>query len=283
MSKLIIIDEGNIKHKAIFAYSGQCKSLVKKICVEYGFDIEDSEEKEQAKKILEKRIKNRDIFVMQPTMMFMKMIIGYLKKIGIKNEDVILISEDFGSWRKEIDKNYKAQRKAFREGQESSEWWDKMYKDFNEFYPKLDESLNWYFIKEYKRESDDIASVAVRYMNGFDEKILISTDEDWQMLVSFPNVKVFSPYTKKYKIVKNPEAILAKKIKGDKSDNLLEAPKNEKEYEIRKKIVNLLELPQHIEQPIKEKLLNLPEKKIYLGKIPYTSCRNAIKDLYKID
>jgi len=244
MSKLICIDSGNVMHKGIFAFMNNP--------------------------------------TLPPTWMYLRMIIGYLKKLGVTLDDTVIIAEDFGSWRKEIDKNYKAQRREFREEKQDADWWKEVYKDFNEFIPKLDIALNWHFIKLYKMESDDIASVAIRYLNDYDEKILISSDEDWMQLCTFPNTKVFSPYSKKFKIVKNPEAILAKKIKGDKSDNLLEEPKTEKEYEIRKMIVNLLELPQYIEQPIKEVLLNLPEKKIYPNKIPFTSCRKAIIDLYKL-
>jgi hypothetical protein len=211
------------------------------------------------------------------------MILGYLRILGATLDDLIIVAQDYGSWRKEIDPSYKAQRREFRESKKPAEWWATVYKEFNNFIPKLDRCMPWHFPKIYKMESDDLASVAVRFLNDYDEKILVSTDEDWQQLCSIPNVKVFSPYSKKFKIVENPEKILLKKIRGDVSDNLLEAPKNEKEYEIRKMIVDLLHLPDHIEQAIKEVILNLPLKSLYLEKVPFHSCKVIVKKLYNIE
>lgn len=245
MSKLIVVDSGNIMHKAIFAFHNSS--------------------------------------TIPATYLYMSMLIGYFKKIGVTLDDMVIIAEDYGSWRKEIDKNYKAQRRDYRESKEDADWWSEMYKEFNEFLPKLDKYLPWHVCKIYKCESDDLASIAVRYLNNFDEKILISSDEDWQQLCAIDKVKVFSPYSKKFKIVKNPVAILAKKIKGDISDNLLEVPKTEAEYEKRKMIVNLLALPPHIEQIIKPVIESLTPKNLYVNKIPYYSLRTKIKQLYKLE
>lgn len=244
MNKLVVIDWGNVIHKAIFAFRN-----------------------------------NSEVPAVYTSL---RMIIGYLKKIGITLDDRVIIAEDYGSWRKDIDKNYKAQRKAFREGKESPEWWAEMYKEFNEFAEKLDKSVPWNFVKIYKMEADDVASCAIRFINA-DEKVLISSDEDWQMLCTIPNVKVFSPYTKKFKIIKNPEKILLKKIKGDVSDNLLEAPKTEAEFIIRKMIVDLTSLPVHIEAIIKPVIQTLPIKNIYLNKIPFRTCREELRKLYKLE
>jgi 5'-3' exonuclease len=241
--KLVIIDSGNVMFKAIFAFRNNPN--------------------------------------MPCVYTYFRMIIGYLKKIGVTLDDKVIIAEDYGSWRKDIDKNYKAQRKDFRESKEDADWWAEVFKEFNDFLPKLDICLPWNFIKIYKCESDDIASMAVRYIEA-EEKILISSDEDWQMLCVIPNTKVFSPYSKQFKIIKNPEKILLKKIKGDISDNLLEAPKTEKEYEIRRMIVDLINLPNHIEQLIIPTINELPMKNIFVNKVPFRSCQEELKKLYKL-
>jgi 5'-3' exonuclease len=243
MKKLVVIDSGNIMFKSIFAF--RTNSQVPAVYT------------------------------------YFRMIISYLKKLGVTIDDEVIIAQDFGSWRKAIDPLYKAQRREFRESKEDSSFWDEMFKEFNDFIPKLEICLPWKFIKIYKCESDDVASVAVRYIDA-EEKILVSSDEDWQMLCSIPNVKVFSPYTKKFKLIKNPEKILLKKIQGDKSDNLLEAPKNEVEFEKRKLIVDLLNLPPYIEIPIKEALFNTVPRNLYLNKIPFHSCRSEIQKLYNL-
>jgi len=245
MRKLIVIDHANIMFKSIFAW--------------------------------------RNSPMMPVTYLYLSQITGYLKKIGITLDDTIIVAQDYGSWRKDICKEYKAQRKEFRESKEDDSFWQEMYKEFNELIIKLDECLPWHFPKIYKMEYDDLASVAIRYLNGYDEKIIVSSDEDLQQLCVTPNVKVFSPYTKKYKIVKNPEKILLKKIRGDKVDNLLTVPQTESEWEKRKMIVDLNHLPLHIEQIIRPVLETLPIKNIYLNKIPYRSIRTKIAQIYKLE
>jgi hypothetical protein len=176
---------------------------------------------------------------------------------------------------------YKAQRKALRESQEDADFWQEMFREFNEFIPKIEQALPYEFYKIYKREADDIASVAVRYIDA-DEKVLVSSDADWQMLCTISNTKIFSPYTKKYKIVTNPEAVLAQKINGDKSDNLLEKPQTEEEYNKRKMIVNLLELPEWVEAPIKEAMFKAVPKKLNISKLPFRTMQERLKKLYNL-
>jgi hypothetical protein len=209
-----------------------------------------------------------------------------LKKIGIEKDTLIIIAQDFGSWRKNLDPNYKAQRKEVRETFEEEQWWKDKYEEINEFIKQLNECLPWHWIKIYRDEADDIASVAVRYYKD-KEVVLVSSDKDWEMLLNFENVKIFSPLQNKktkvakYKDVPFPVKVLLEKIQGDVSDNLLVKPSSEREFEIRKKIVNLLELPDEIEQPIKEQFQNLLPKNLYLHKVPYRSVREEIRKLYQ--
>lgn len=243
-NKIIVLDEGYLKHRAIFAFR-----------------------------------RNSAVPV---TYTFMRMCIACLKKIGITLDDKIIMACDCGkSWRKIEDTNYKAQRKEFRESFEDRDWWNEVYKEFENFYKKLELSINWNFVRSWGLEADDWASMITRvYKNN--ECILISADRDWEMLATFPNVKLFSPISKKYKYIKNPEKVLLEKIQGDISDNLLEKPKTEADFERRKRIVNLLELPQHIEQPMKDILTNLPIKNLYINKLPYYSIREQFKQLYNL-
>jgi hypothetical protein len=222
--KLIIIDSGNISHKSIFSYIAQIKKEMLDIAYENDWITEPDEKGninileehwQECYDLVMEKIRKREVVIMFPVYTYFKMIISYLKKLGTTLEDKILVCQDFGSWRKAVDKEYKAQRKEFRESFMPNWWWDKTYKEFNDFIPKLENSLPFYFPKIYKCEADDLASVAIRFIDA-EDKILISSDEDWQMLCSIPNTKIFSPYTKAFKIIKNPEKILLKKIKGDK-------------------------------------------------------------------
>jgi hypothetical protein len=214
------------------------------------------------------------------TYTYMRCIIGDLKKLKVTLDDVVIVAQDYGkSWRKDIDKTYKAQRKEGREQIESEEWWKERYEEFNDFFPKVDASCPWHYVKIYRIEADDIASVACRYYKD-KEVILASSDKDWEMLCQYENVKIFSPRSKKFKHVPNPTKVLLEKIQGDISDNLLTKPSSEIEFERRKTIVNLLELPIHIENEIKEVLDKIMPKNLNLAKVPYSSVREQMKKIY---
>ena len=217
------------------------------------------------------------------TYTYCRMVISNLKNVETNIDDLVILACDYGrSWRKGLDKNYKAQRKDFRESKESPEWWKSRYAEFDSLFEKLDKAMNWQRIALWGWEADDIASVAARYYKD-KEVILISSDKDWEMLATFPNVKIFSPISKKFKVIPAPMKVLMEKINGDISDNLLTKPSSEAEFEIRKRIVDLTQLPQEIEQPIKEELDKLMPKNLYISKIPFNSIREEIRKLYKLN
>jgi len=212
---------------------------------------------------------------------YLNMISGYLNKLNATLDDEIILALDYSSWRKEIDKSYKAQRAIIAE--QEKEWRTICYEKFNILYKKMDISLPISQIKIYKAEADDIASVCCRYYRD-KEIILISSDKDWEMLLTFTNVSIFSPRSKKFKKVPNPTKVLLDKISGDISDNLLTKPSSEAEFIKRKLIVDLINpLPEFIENPIKEELSKIMPKNIYLHKIPFQSIREKFKRIYNLN
>jgi 5'-3' exonuclease len=243
MERLILIDGGAIQFRAIFAYRN-----------------------------------NSNIPV---TFTYLRMIVGYLKKLNATLDDTVILALDYGSWRKQIDKTYKAQRQDFRESKEEKSWWDTRYKEFNDLYDKMKISFPFNFIKLYNCEADDVISVSCRYYPQ-KEIIIISHDRDLEQLCQFENVKIWSPISKKFKEVKNPMKILLEKIQGDVSDNLLEKPSSEAEFDKRRKIVDLINpLPQNIELLIKEALSKVTPKNVYFHKVPYRTIREELEKLYK--
>ena len=244
MERIILIDNGAVQFRAIFAYRN-----------------------------------NQSIPV---TWTYCNMISGYLRRLNVTFDDTIIMCVDYGSWRKDIDKNYKAQRQDFRESFEEKQWWQDRYDEFNDLYDKLNVSLPFFWIKKWKCEADDVISVAIRYFKD-KEIIVISSDRDLEQLAYYPNVKIFSPISKKFKTIKDPMKVLADKINGDISDNLLNKPSSETEFEKRKKIVDLINpLPDFVEQPIKEELGKLMPKSIFLHKIPFNSIRKKFKTIYNL-
>jgi len=221
-----------------------------------------------------------------PTYTALNMIISSLKKIGVDPDDEIIVAVDSekGSWRKDFDSNYKADRKGKREQQTDIDWTE-VFNSFDELLDTLKVTSPFHIVKVDKMEADDIIAVGCRTFKD-NECVIVSYDQDYEQLCALENVKIFSPIKKfkgkkgAYKQVKSPYAILAKKIEKEASDNLVNPILNEEDFEIRKTIVSLLELPDFVELPIQNKLTNLEEKEYDLNEFPFDSLRNRFRDIY---
>ena len=214
------------------------------------------------------------------------MMISALRKIGVEPLDTIIIACDKGSsWRRSVDSNYKANRKEQREAQEDIDW-KLMYGKMEGLLERLDKGTDWYIVKADHLEADDWMAVGSRYFKD-EEVVLVSFDADIEQLCSYSHVKIFSPKIKMkgkkggYKIVKDPYLTLSKKIIKEQADNLIAPIKSEQDYEKRKSIVSLLELPGYIEEQCMNSFENLPvDKDINPNYIPFESLRNKITNLY---
>jgi len=198
------------------------------------------------------------------TWYYMASLISALRRIGITEEDRILIAVDskYGNWRKDIEKKYKANRKEFRDKQRDIDW-GKQFKDFNRLLVTLKYNTPFEVVALRKLEADDIIAVACRYYKDYDI-VIVSADSDFEQLWIYENVNLFSPLIKikggkgGYKIRhKNPYALLAKKIRKETADNLVSEVSNEQEYEERKMLVSLIELPDWVENKVLNKLPEL--------------------------
>lgn len=186
-------------------------------------------------------------FAMKPMYLIGMMIIGCLNKIGLQNDDMIIIALDSRkSWRKQFSDEYKANRKELREKQESEEWWNQRFAESDELKKQLDISTSWIFLEIKSFEADDLMAIAAKmYPNN--KVVIVSHDSDLEMLTYYPNVSIFSPTSKKYKVVKNPLGLIDKKIKCERTDNLISEVKTEEDYLRRKMLVDLIHLPEKIE------------------------------------
>ncbi|GAG06455.1 unnamed protein product, partial [marine sediment metagenome] len=110
------------------------------------------------------------------------------------------------------------------------------------------------------------------------EVILVTIDEDLDQLCYQKNVKIFNPNTKFksvkgcYKTGQEPMKLLEKKIRlGDKSDNIIVDKNNNTDVEVerRKLVINLLKLPEFIENKVAKVLADLPKKEINYNELPF--------------
>ena len=189
-------------------------------------------------------------FIPHPAYLIAQSIITCLGLIGIDNDDLICIISDCGkSWRKLEDTSYKSNRKADREKQASEEWWKNKFQIANELKESLAKSTPWIFLEQPTFEADDIIASAPLVFP--DNKIIIvSTDSDLHQLADYKNILVFSPKAKRYMDIKNPLGMIEKKIHCEKTDGLIAkidiTKTDSEEYLLRKKLVDLIHLPNEI-------------------------------------
>lgn len=213
------------------------------------------------------------------TYIALRMLISNLKKVGVSDKDLVILAVDSpkGSWRRDVDPQYKANRKENREKHDIN--WTEEFKAFNELYEKLDSATPFHVVIADKLEADDIIAYSCRYFRN-SECTIISVDSDYEQLLAFSNVKLFSPLAKRYKQVKNPYAVLASKIKKETADNLTSEITTEAEYLRREKIVTLLRLPEEVEKKVEEKIRFLPEKEFIFELLPFSAIREEFKTIY---
>ena len=209
---------------------------------------------------------------MYPPYSAMVSMISCLKRVKVNKDDLIIIAVDGRkSWRKDFETAYKANRKALRD--KSGKDWTKIFSDFDKFLHKLDVSTKWNIIKIDRLEADDIMAVACRYYKN-NEVILITTDSDLHQMWIYPNVKIYSPHPKVKNFKFPPKnfnvyKFIRQKIKKEASDNLISPVVTEEDYTNRNICVNLLQLPEWVEEIIIKSFENIKEKEENLFLFPF--------------
>ena len=197
-----------------------------------------------------------------PTRQYIVSLIANLKRLELEHSDLIILAIDSRkNWRKDIVNEYKANRKDIREEQSDIPWkyW---FDEFDKLLKNIDISTPFNLIKVERCEADDIISEACRYFKD-KEVIIVSSDTDMEQLAAYPNVKIFSPISKKYKSIANPYKTLSKKLDKEKTDNLVSPILNEIDFEKRNLIVNLLSLPKEISESIILAFNDIDYNKLY--------------------
>jgi len=225
-------------------------------------------------------LRNRGNSNIPPTYTTMSMIFGALKRLNVTEQDKIIIAVDSnkGSWRKEKDPQYKANRKEIREKHDLD--WNKTFTEYRNLLKNIDISLPFLIVEAEKLEADDLISYGVRKYTDC-ECIVVSTDSDFEQLTCFKNVKLWSPRKKEFKVVKNPYTLIARKIEQERTDNLLSPILTEADYNLRKMLVDLTTLPEEVEEKAKEQYDALPERKDYdYGLMRFKSLSKRYLELY---
>ena len=132
--------------------------------------------------------------------------------------EVVLTWDSKHSWRRDYFPEYKASRRKGRE--ESDLDWDEIFGTLNKIRNEIKDNFPYKYLEVFGAEADDIIGFLCE--ENKDEKIIIiSGDKDFIQLQKYPNVKQWSPITKKDVNGFNPTTYLKEHIlRGDTSDGV---------------------------------------------------------------
>jgi len=141
----------------------------------------------------------------------------YRTRFSSEFGELVLCYDSKHYWRRDYFPQYKANRKKDRK--KSDQDWDAIFECLNTIKEEIRTNMPYKFLEVYGAEADDIIATIC---SEYDEEIMIlSGDKDFIQLQKFPNVKQYSPITKKMVNGINPTGYLQEHIlKGDTSDGI---------------------------------------------------------------
>ena len=142
----------------------------------------------------------------------------YRKEYHSEYGEVVLTWDSNHSWRRDYYPEYKAGRRKGREG--DKDFWDNVFTVLNKIRSEIKQNFPYKYLEVFGAEADDIIGFLCE--ENKDEKIMIiSGDKDFIQLQKYPNVKQWSPITKKDVNGFNPTTYLKEHIlRGDTSDGV---------------------------------------------------------------
>lgn len=277
--KIILVDWGYFLHTAVYSRNALLRKKEQ---------LENEGEYHQAKKL----------FIVPTTYTSMSMLIGALKKVGVNldtDDKVIICCDSPNNWRKQYIKTYKGNREKLRE-QAKFVNWNKEFDAHEKLLEKIEIGTPFFVISVPTFESDDLIAYATKF---FKDKlcIIIGSDHDYDQLLTRDNVRIFSPHSKAKKIPyrilsldrekekKKAYKSLMSKVRKEISDNLISEISNEREYDTRLMLVNLIQQPKFITKRIKPILKEIDgiEKENFDPSIFSNGIQKRFKDIFKSD
>ena len=131
--------------------------------------------------------------------------------------DMVLCYDSRHYWRRDYFPEYKHSRRKSRGTDDKN--WDVIFNCLNTIKEEVKSNMPYKSVEVYGAEADDI--IATLCSESSDEVMILSGDKDFIQLQKFPNVKQYSPITKKMINGINPDDYLKEHVlKGDTSDGI---------------------------------------------------------------
>ena len=141
----------------------------------------------------------------------------YRTRFSSEYGELVLCHDSRHYWRRDFFPEYKASR---RKGREKSDLdWDAIFQCLNSIKEEIKINMPYKCLEVYGAEADDIIGTLCATIS--EEIMIISGDKDFIQLQRFPNVKQFSPITKKTVNGANPGGYLKEHVfRGDSGDGV---------------------------------------------------------------
>ena len=141
----------------------------------------------------------------------------YRTKFASEYGELVLCYDSKHYWRRDYFPQYKSGRRKSREADNKD--WDAIFSCLNQIKDEIKNNLPYKFVEVYGAEADDIIGILCTEYS--EEIMIISGDKNFIQLQRYPNVKQYSPITKKRVNGENPDGYLKEHIfKGDTSDGI---------------------------------------------------------------
>jgi len=141
----------------------------------------------------------------------------YRTRFSSEYGELVLCHDSRHYWRRDFFPEYKASRRKSREKSDLD--WDAIFQCLNAIKEEIKINMPYKCLEVYGAEADDIIGTLCATIS--EEIMIISGDKDFIQLQRFPNVKQFSPITKKTVNGANPGGYLKEHIfKGDSGDGV---------------------------------------------------------------
>ena len=141
------------------------------------------------------------------------------EKFGKEYGDLVICQDSNNYWRRDIFPHYKANRKKAQ--QENQQYWDVIFSCMKQIREEVAENLPYKNMKVDRCEADDVISVIARHYYTSEKVLIVSNDKDFQQLLYYPNINIYSPQKKSLVNCDDPTAFLLEQIiRGDSGDGI---------------------------------------------------------------
>lgn len=146
------------------------------------------------------------------------LLLASARHISVLKPDRVIFAIESRSWRKTHYPPYKANRAVSKEKDDKI---DLFYEGLNKAVEFFNTFTNAKVIRVDGAEGDDIIAVAAQHYSSIGEQaIILSNDGDFNQLLRYPGVKIFSTIKKVYLSKYSHLDYITKLVKGDYGDNV---------------------------------------------------------------